>query len=190
MRVAAFILALAPLATTRAEVLHVLEDFSDAQRFFTDAGASLGPGFWDSGAMNATTTAEGALRVDYETWWAQLYGYVQFGRILDDYYPCADATHLSLRYRVTQPQTPARAARMGVVLLDGSDCEDGPGLNKPIVAGAAVTRCGRRAAAGAPTHLVVAARAQVVPADFSNACSCRAADLPSSAGRRVRSDSS
>ena len=63
------VLALAPLATTRAEVVHVLEDFSDAQRFFTDAGASLGPGFWDSGAMNATTTTEGALRVDYETWY-------------------------------------------------------------------------------------------------------------------------
>ena len=61
------VLALAPLATTRAEVVHLLEDFSDAQRFFTDAGASLGPGFWDSGAMNATTTEEGALRVDYAT---------------------------------------------------------------------------------------------------------------------------
>ena len=55
------VLALAPLATTRAEVVHLLEDFSDAQRFFTDAGASLGPGFWDSGAMNASVT-EGALR--------------------------------------------------------------------------------------------------------------------------------
>ena len=126
MRLTTLILALVPLATTRAEVVHLLEDFSDARRFFTDAGASLGPGFWDSGAMNASTTEEGALRVDYETWWAQLYGYVQFGRILDDYYPCADATHLSLRYRVTQPQTPARAARMGVVLLDASDCAEGP----------------------------------------------------------------
>ena len=42
MRLAALILALAPLATTRAEVVHILEDFSDAQRFFTDAGASFG----------------------------------------------------------------------------------------------------------------------------------------------------
>ena len=41
MRLAAIVLALAPLATTRAEVVHLLEDFSDAQRFFTDAGASL-----------------------------------------------------------------------------------------------------------------------------------------------------
>ena len=112
------VLALAPPLGTRAEVVHVLEDFSDAQRFFTDAGASLGPGFWDSGAMNASTTEEGALRVDYETWWAQLYGYVQFGRILDDYYPCADATHLSLKYRVSQPQTPARAARCGRSVQD------------------------------------------------------------------------
>ena len=39
MRLAALILALAPLTTTRAEVVHLLEDFSDAQRFFTDAGA-------------------------------------------------------------------------------------------------------------------------------------------------------
>jgi len=68
MRLAVLVLALAPLATTRAEVVHLLEDFSDAQRFFTDAGASLGPGFWDSGAMNASTTEEGALRVDYETY--------------------------------------------------------------------------------------------------------------------------
>ena len=134
MRLAALTLALAPLATTRAEVVHVLEDFSDAQRFFTDAGASLGPGFWDSGAMNASVT-EGALRVDYDVYWKDLYGYVQFGRILDDYYPCADATHLSLRYRVTQPQTPARAARMGVVLLDGSDCEDGPACSALAVPG-------------------------------------------------------
>ena len=36
MRLAALTLALAPLATTRAEVVHVLEDFSDAQRFFTE----------------------------------------------------------------------------------------------------------------------------------------------------------
>ena len=43
MRLAALILALAPLTTTRAEVVHLLEDFRDAQRFFTDAGASLGP---------------------------------------------------------------------------------------------------------------------------------------------------
>ena len=120
------VLALAPLATTRAEVVHVLEDFSDAQRFFTDAGASLGPGFWDSGAMNATTTTEGALRVDYETWY------------------------------------------------------------EPIVAGAAVTRYGRRAAAGAAAHLVGAARAQVIPADFSDTRRSRPADL-SSPARRVRS---
>ena len=85
MRLAVLVLALAPLATTRAEVVHILEDFSDAQRFFTDAGASLGPGFWDSGAMNATTTEDGSLRVDYDVYWKDLYGYVQFGRILDDY---------------------------------------------------------------------------------------------------------
>ena len=142
MRLAVLVLALAPLATTRAEVVHILEDFSDAQRFFTDAGASLGPGFWDSGAMNATTTEEGALRVDYETWWAQLYGYVQFGRILDDYYPCADATHLS-----------------------------------------AVTRCGRRAAAGEAAHLVGAARAQVVPPDEQHARRGLSAHIAPAAGR-------
>ena len=70
------VLALAPLLGTRAEVVHLLEDFSDAQRFFTDAGASLGPGFWDSGAMNATTTEDGALRVDYDVYSKDLYGYV------------------------------------------------------------------------------------------------------------------
>ena len=37
------VLSLAPLVGTRAEVVHLLEDFRDAQRFFTDAGASLGP---------------------------------------------------------------------------------------------------------------------------------------------------
>ena len=91
MRLAALVLALAPLATTRAEVVHVLEDFSDAQRFFTDAGASLGPGFWDSGAMNATATEEGALRVDYETWWAQLYGYRLLSRAVPDFQPGTNA---------------------------------------------------------------------------------------------------
>ena len=34
------VLALAPLATTRAEVVHVLEDFSDAQRFFRQTNRS------------------------------------------------------------------------------------------------------------------------------------------------------
>ena len=43
------------------------------------------------------------------------------------------------------------------------------GLHEPIVAGAAVTRCGRRAAAGAAAHLVGAARAQVVPPDEQHA---------------------
>jgi len=82
MRAALLVLAVARLAGTLAEVVHVLEDFSDAQRFFTDSGQSLGPGFWDSGAMNLTTTTEGVPRVDYDVYWTQFYGYVQFGRIL------------------------------------------------------------------------------------------------------------
>ena len=108
------VLALAPPLGTRAEVVHVLEDFSDAQRFFTDAGASLGPGFWDSGAMNASTTEEGALRVDYETWWAQLYGYRLLSRAVPDFQPGTNAQRRGLRTIITVTPRWRRSARWRV----------------------------------------------------------------------------
>ena len=57
------------------------------------------------------------------------------------------------------------------------------GLHKPILAGAAVTRCGRRAAAGAAAHLVGAARAQVVPPDEQHARRGLSAHIAPAAGR-------
>ena len=49
-----------------------------------------------------------------------------FGRVANQSLPCADATHLSLRYRVVTPQSVPGAATLDVTLLDGSDCAAGP----------------------------------------------------------------
>ena len=160
------VLALAPLATTRAEVVHLLEDFSDAQRFFTDAGASLGPGFWDSGAMNASVTDRRSRRRRPAV------------ESRDPRLPAGDERPAA-GFRASSPRAflgGVQAVPRAVALA---------GLLESDVAGAAVASARRRAAAtGAAAHLVVAARAQVIPPDEPDARRRRAADL-SSPARRV-----
>ena len=96
----------------RAETRAVIEDFSTkagTAGLWTDTGEILGlPESIQPpvGTIQLTTEGE-TLRVDYDVAFTALWGPVTFGRTLNGttYDQCANATHVSLKYKVKEPQS-------------------------------------------------------------------------------------
>ena len=100
--------ALLLLAGGRAETRVVIEDFSTTE-LWTDRGEVLGlPESVQPPVGTIQLTNEGeTLRVDYDVAFTALWGPVTFGRTLNGttYDQCANATHVSLKYKVKEPQS-------------------------------------------------------------------------------------
>ena len=73
-------------------------------------------------------SGSGALRVDYEVVQTEGWGgFLDFGTILDTgsyFSSCAGASHMSLRYKILEPQSLPGRAHLRLILLDGSHCDD------------------------------------------------------------------
>ena len=113
------------LAGGRAERRVVVEDFSTTE-LWTDRGEVLGlPESVQPPVGTIQLTNEGeTLRVDYDVAFTALWGPVTFGRTLNGttYDQCANATHVSLKYKVKEPQSRPHLGSLFFSLLDGSDC--------------------------------------------------------------------
>ena len=112
------------LAGGRAERRVVVEDFAKAG-LWTDTGEVLGlpesiqPPI---GTINLTNEGE-ALRFDYDVAFRALYGAAVLGRTLNGPYDqCANATHVSVKYKIKEPQSRPHLGTLMFSLLDGSDC--------------------------------------------------------------------
>ena len=125
----ALLLLAARVAGGRAETRVVIEDFSTkvgATGLWTDTGEVLGlpESIQPSVGTIHLTNESDALRVDYDVAFTALWGPVTFGRTLNGttYDQCANATHVSLKYKVKEPQSRPHLGSLMFVLLDGSDC--------------------------------------------------------------------
>ena len=117
--------ALLLLAGGRAEreTRVVIEDFATTTGLWTDTGEVLGlpesiqPSV---GTIQLTNESE-ALRVDYDVAFTALWGPVTLGRTLNGttYDQCANATHVSLKYKVKEPQSRPHLGSLMFVLLRG-----------------------------------------------------------------------
>ena len=113
------------LAGGRAETRVVVDDFSTTE-LWTDRGEVLGlPESVQPPVGTIQLTNEGeTLRVDYDAAFKALWGSVTLGRVLNGstYDQCAKATHVSLKYKVLEPQSRPHLGTLMFSLLDGSDC--------------------------------------------------------------------
>jgi len=113
------------LAGGRAETRVVVDDFSTTE-LWTDRGEVLGlPESVQPLVGTIQLTNEGeTLRVDYDVAFKALWGSVVLGRVLNGstYDQCAKATHVSLKYKVLEPQSRPHLGTLMFSLLDGSDC--------------------------------------------------------------------
>ncbi|CAH0365874.1 unnamed protein product [Pelagomonas calceolata] len=123
----ALLLLTARVTGGRAETRVVIEDFATTTGLWTDTGEVLGlpesiqPSV---GTIQLTTTEDETLRVDYDVAFTALWGPVTLGRTLNGttYDQCANATHVSLKYKVKEPQSRPHLGTLMFCLLDGSDC--------------------------------------------------------------------
>jgi hypothetical protein len=115
----------AVVSATSSEISYVMDPFEFiADNWFTTV-------YNDNGKLNLTTTSssnatafgKSALRVEYQVQQTETWGgYVDFGVLSVRAHNCRGATHMSLWYKVLQPQSAAGRVHLRLILLDDSDC--------------------------------------------------------------------
>ena len=126
-------------AQCAAETLRLIDDFETIEWPRVDAGE-----FWGLGEENQPLTGSAnlslvprnsslggswALRVDYEVAWRHWWGVIGVTAsasavpFLGSYLPCANASHLSIKYRVAVPQNDQGLAVWGIDLWDVSNVD-------------------------------------------------------------------
>ena len=119
-------------AQCAAETLRLIDDFETIEWPRVDAGEFFGVGEENqplTGSANLSLVPRNsslggswALHVKYEVAWRNWHGIVFLGSgPFPHFLPCANASHLSLKYRVVVPQNNEGLAVLGVDLFDVSN---------------------------------------------------------------------
>ena len=123
----------APVAAngSAARVVRVLDDFESVSEFRTDAGGIFNFPF-RFGTIDLSTSPDavaGAHSAKLEYDFGQVGPFFSYVLVIHmkegEAWDCTGATHVSLRYKVLEPQSRPGVAHVRVTLLDTSEC-DGP----------------------------------------------------------------
>ena len=120
-----------------AETLRLIDGFETIEWPYVDAGEffRLGDQQPLTGSANLSLVPRNsslggswALRVDYEVAWRKWWGVLQVSTekgapFMGSYLPCANASHLSIKYRVAVPQNDQGLAVWGIDLWDVSNVD-------------------------------------------------------------------
>ncbi|KAI2505827.1 guanylate cyclase [Fragilaria crotonensis] len=109
-----------------SEIFYVIEPFESAFQCWSPRNDRNDNGLNITLTDNGVQFGSSALRVEYNVSMTQDGGGLKsFGHILDglSHHSCIGATHLSLWYKVIEPQSLTGSVHLRVVLLDDSDCE-------------------------------------------------------------------
>ena len=122
---------MAALQCAAAETLRLIDGFETLDELWADVGEFVGVSrdvqpLVGSGNLslvprNSSLGGSWALRVDYEVAWRNWLGTVRVGHNFKHFVPCANASHLSVKYRVVVPQNNEGLAVWGVDLYDVSN---------------------------------------------------------------------
>ena len=126
----------AALQCAAAETLRLIDDFETIEWPRVDAGEFFGVGEENqplTGSANLSLVPRNsslggswALRVAYEVVWKKWWGVVGVQAtasampFMGSYLPCANASHLSIKYRVAAPQNDEGLATWGIDVWDAS----------------------------------------------------------------------